>query len=92
MGVLTVKAPTDGYRCRPLRNDAPVADYNMSSGVLCGWEKVRMLNLTSCDCTLENNRANQCGREHALAMALQGVICGNCPVNRVRGRDMRRAP
>ena len=53
-------------------------DYNMSSGVMCGWRNVRYLNLTYCDCTKEAGQANNCQSAEGLKMALHGVVCGNC--------------
>ena len=53
-------------------------DYNMSSGVMCGWKNVRYLNLTYCDCTREAGTANNCQQAECLKMALNGVVCGNC--------------
>ncbi|KAK3275510.1 hypothetical protein CYMTET_16363 [Cymbomonas tetramitiformis] len=52
--------------------------YNMSSGVLCGWEQIRVLNITYCDCTIARDRANSCNRNECLRMATNGVVCGNC--------------
>mmetsp|Transcript_25198 Transcript_25198/g.79739 ORF Transcript_25198/g.79739 Transcript_25198/m.79739 type:complete len:441 (+) Transcript_25198:140-1462(+) len=64
-------------------------DYYMQYGVLCGWENVRKLNITYCDCTREAGRANGCGREEGHMMALQGVVCGNCNgVSESRTYDM----
>lgn len=53
-------------------------DYNMSSGVLCGWEQIRVLNITYCDCTISRDRANNCNRNECFRMATNGVVCGNC--------------
>ena len=52
--------------------------YNMSSGVMCGWQNVRQLNLTYCDCTRQAGQANNCQAAECLKMALSGVVCGNC--------------
>eukprot|EP00239_Pterosperma_sp_CCMP1384_P001422 CAMPEP_0197849790 /NCGR_PEP_ID=MMETSP1438-20131217/13210_1 /TAXON_ID=1461541 /ORGANISM="Pterosperma sp., Strain CCMP1384" /LENGTH=687 /DNA_ID=CAMNT_0043462629 /DNA_START=158 /DNA_END=2221 /DNA_ORIENTATION=+ len=52
--------------------------YHGEYGVLCGWEQIRYLNITDCDCTREAGTANNCQRMEGLRMALHGVVCGNC--------------
>merc|ERR1712070_613800 len=91
MGVVELTAQANpAYHCRITMADEGACDYvqyaqheasrryHMEHGVLCGWENVRYLNLTHCDCTAASNQANGCNREHCLRMALQGVVCGNC--------------
>eukprot|EP00239_Pterosperma_sp_CCMP1384_P007646 CAMPEP_0197844646 /NCGR_PEP_ID=MMETSP1438-20131217/1641_1 /TAXON_ID=1461541 /ORGANISM="Pterosperma sp., Strain CCMP1384" /LENGTH=489 /DNA_ID=CAMNT_0043455569 /DNA_START=273 /DNA_END=1742 /DNA_ORIENTATION=- len=53
-------------------------EYNMSSAVYCGWERISELQITHCDCTRVAGTANGCGRGEGLKMALKGVACGNC--------------
>mmetsp|Transcript_60954 Transcript_60954/g.125604 ORF Transcript_60954/g.125604 Transcript_60954/m.125604 type:complete len:462 (+) Transcript_60954:169-1554(+) len=52
--------------------------YYMDYSVLCGWDNIKHLNITHCDCTKEAGTANNCRREEATNMALAGVVCGNC--------------
>ena len=52
--------------------------YLMESGVLCGWDRVRELNITHCDCTRKYGTANGCGSDECVDMAIAGVVCGNC--------------
>mmetsp|Transcript_458 Transcript_458/g.803 ORF Transcript_458/g.803 Transcript_458/m.803 type:complete len:598 (-) Transcript_458:150-1943(-) len=61
-------------------------EYYMDYGVLCGWKNIKYLNITHCDCTLEDGTDNNCQRQQCLDMALTGVICGNCG-----GCDQNRA-
>ena len=53
-------------------------NYLMESGVLCGWERVRELQITHCDCTREAGTNNGCGASECVDMAIAGVVCGNC--------------
>lgn len=64
-------------------------EYYMNYSVLCGWENIREMNLTYCDCTAVAGTANNCGRQHCLDMAATaGVACGNCGgCSRERSRD-----
>mmetsp|Transcript_33178 Transcript_33178/g.51658 ORF Transcript_33178/g.51658 Transcript_33178/m.51658 type:complete len:439 (-) Transcript_33178:78-1394(-) len=61
-------------------------EYYMDYGVICGWKNIKYLNLTHCDCTLEDGTANNCGRKQCRDMAYEGVVCGNCG-----GCDQNRA-
>ena len=70
----------DDGACNQVHYNQHVQDRNylMESGVLCGWRRVRELQITSCDCTRKAGRNNGCGRSECLEMALEGVVCGNC--------------
>jgi len=52
--------------------------YGMDYGIYCGFESVRLLNLSYCDCSSRAGRSNGCSRHECLNMAYQGVVCGNC--------------
>eukprot|EP00951_Prasinocladus_malaysianus_P002314 scaffold16403_cov34-Prasinocladus_malaysianus.AAC.1 len=52
--------------------------YLMESGVVCGWQRVRELQITHCDCTRRAGTNNNCGTDECSEMALAGVVCGNC--------------
>mmetsp|Transcript_20956 Transcript_20956/g.42547 ORF Transcript_20956/g.42547 Transcript_20956/m.42547 type:complete len:176 (-) Transcript_20956:100-627(-) len=45
---------------------------------MCGWDKVRHLNVSICDCTKEAGRHDRCSKQECLNLAYQGVVCGNC--------------
>jgi len=60
--------------------------YHGEYGVMCGWEQVRHLNITDCDCTREAGTNNNCALMEGFRMALHGVVCGNC-----NGFDRNRA-
>eukprot|EP00873_Tetraselmis_striata_P023889 jgi/Tetstr1/444153/TSEL_032048.t1 len=53
-------------------------NYLMESGVVCGWERITELQLTSCDCTRKAGTNNGCRQDECLDMAVAGVVCGNC--------------
>lgn len=85
-----VQQATPSYHCHlTMRNEGACdyvqyvqhessREYNGTHGVYCGWEKVRDLNVTLCDCTLRNGQNNGCGQNECLSMAEKGVACGNC--------------
>eukprot|EP00951_Prasinocladus_malaysianus_P006513 scaffold46319_cov32-Prasinocladus_malaysianus.AAC.1 len=48
-------------------------NYLMESGVLCGWNRIRELQLAYCDCTRVAGKDDDCEMEECTAMALEGV-------------------
>ena len=68
--------------CSPLYFDQHVTNdgYGMDSGVLCGWDSVKQLDITHCDCSVlvDGDIKNRCGSDECLNMAIAGVVCGNC--------------
>mmetsp|Transcript_12992 Transcript_12992/g.20416 ORF Transcript_12992/g.20416 Transcript_12992/m.20416 type:complete len:441 (-) Transcript_12992:143-1465(-) len=61
-------------------------EYYMDYSVLCDWRNLKHMNLTHCDCTLEDGTANNCQRAQCRDMAYEGIVCGNCG-----GCDQNRA-
>jgi len=85
-----VKEATTAYHCHLTMAEDGACDYvqrkvleqgrgyEMDYGVLCGWDHVRDLNLTFCDCTANSHREGRCERDQCLKMAFQGTVCKNC--------------
>eukprot|EP00288_Rhodomonas_lens_P000969 CAMPEP_0177735918 /NCGR_PEP_ID=MMETSP0484_2-20121128/25043_1 /TAXON_ID=354590 /ORGANISM="Rhodomonas lens, Strain RHODO" /LENGTH=209 /DNA_ID=CAMNT_0019249535 /DNA_START=264 /DNA_END=893 /DNA_ORIENTATION=+ len=66
--------------CDYLQHQQHEADegYAMDYGLMCGWDKVRYLNISFCDCTVAAGRHDRCSKNECVNMAYQGVVCGNC--------------